>query len=85
MRMEASTEAAAAGTPGEFDEISRDEICRRLGDASLVVVDVLPNQAYASGHIPGAINLPLAEVSIRAPELIPNRGAEIAVYCASFT
>ena len=73
------------GTRREFEEISRDEIYRRLGDASLLILDVLPQPAYASGHIPGAINLPLAEIASHAPDLIPNRAAEIAVYCASFT
>jgi rhodanese-related sulfurtransferase len=71
-----------AGLP---DEISRDELHRRLGDASLIVVDVLPNEAYNAEHIAGAINLPLAELAARALEVLPNRAAEIAVYCASFT
>ena len=68
-----------------FDAISRDEMHRRFGDGSLVVVDVLPREAYQNGHIPGAISLPLAEVSSRASEVIPDRQADIAVYCASFT
>jgi rhodanese-related sulfurtransferase len=68
-----------------FDTISREETQRRLGDGSLVVVDVLPREAYQNGHIPGAISLPLAEVSSRAPDVIPDRQADIAVYCASFT
>jgi rhodanese-related sulfurtransferase len=71
-----------AGLP---DEISQEELYRRLGDASLSVVDVLPNEAYNAGHIPGAINLPLAELAARAPEVLPGSAAEIAVYCASFT
>ncbi len=81
----ASVEASGSDAARKFDDISREEIYRRLRDPSLVVVDVLPNQAYASGHIPGAMNLPLAEVSVRAPELLPDRAAEMAVYCASFT
>jgi rhodanese-related sulfurtransferase len=66
-------------------EISRQELQRRLRDKSLVAVDVLPKEAYLSGHIPGAISLPLAEVSNRAHEVIPDRNAAIAVYCASPT
>jgi rhodanese-related sulfurtransferase len=67
------------------DGISREELYSRLSDASLVVVDVLPTAAYDSGHIPGAINLPLAELAARAPALLPVRTNEIAVYCASFS
>ncbi len=71
--------------PGLPDEISREELYRRLGDTSLIVVDVLPKEAYGAEHIPRAINLPLAELAAHAPEVLPGRTAEIAVYCASFT
>ncbi len=66
-------------------EISREEIRRRLHDPTLVLVDVLAPASYASEHIPGAISLPVEEVSERARDLIPNLGAEIAVYCGEFT
>jgi len=66
-------------------EISREEIYRRRQDPLLVLIDVLPNESYASGHIPGALNLPLAELGARAAEMLPDRAAELAVYCASFT
>lgn len=71
--------------PEPLDGISREELYRRLGDPSLVVVDVLPKEAYNGGHIPGAINLPLAELAARAQAVLPSRTSEIAVYCASFT
>jgi len=73
------------GAAVEYDAISRDEIQRHLRDHSIVVVDVLPRVAYEGGHIPGAINLPLAELSSHASEAIPDSNAEIVVYCASFT
>lgn len=66
-------------------QISLQEVERGLRDKSLIVVDVLPKEAYVSGHIPGAISLPLAEVSTRAREVIADRDAAIAVYCASDT
>jgi rhodanese-related sulfurtransferase len=66
-------------------EITRDELRRRLHDPSLVLVDVLPPDAYAAGHIPGALSLPLAELPTHAPELLPDRAVEIVVYCAKFT
>jgi len=73
------------GSTDMLDEISRQEVYRRLQDKSLTVVDVLPRAAYLGGHIPRAINLPLAEVSSRAQEVLPRRDAEMAVYCASAT
>jgi rhodanese-related sulfurtransferase len=66
-------------------EISRDEIRRRLHDPTLHVVDVLASEAYQAGHIPGAVNLPLADLPERAADVLPDRAAEIAVYCAGPT
>ena len=81
--MSATVSAAATALP--FDEISREELFRRLHDSSLIVVDVLPKEGYYSGHIPGAVNLPVDELTERAPEVLPDRAGEIAVYCGSFT
>src|SRR5271157_76914 len=67
------------------EEISREEIRRRLRDPSLTIVDVLPPSSYAEGHIPGAIGLPVEDVTTRAPLLLPERDAEIVVYCGGPT
>jgi len=66
-------------------EISREEIRARLGDRSLVLLNVLPREAFAAGHIPGSLNLPVSQVNERARELLPNTSQEIGVYCGSFT
>jgi len=66
-------------------EISRDEIRARLGDRSLVLLNVLPREAFAAGHIPGSLNLPVSQVNERARKLLPNISQEIGVYCGSFT
>jgi len=66
-------------------EISYEELARRLHDPALAVVDVLPRESYESGHLPGALSLPLAEVRARAPEVLPDRLQEIAVYCGGPT
>jgi rhodanese-related sulfurtransferase len=80
-----SSENAGAAPADEVREISRDEIRRRLGDPTLLLVDVLPREAYAVEHISGAMNLPLAELEQRALEVLPDRTADIATYCAKFT
>lgn len=81
----ASAENAGAAPAEDVREISRGEIERRLGDRAMLLVDVLPRELYAAEHIPGAINLPLAEVRARASEVMPDRGADIITYCAKFT
>ena len=78
------TSQTVNGAAEEFSDISWQELYRAR-DRSLLIVDVLPREAYISGHIPGAISLPLAEVNSRAQEVIPNRDAKIVVYCASAT
>jgi ArsR family transcriptional regulator len=65
--------------------ISREEVLARLRDRALVIVNVLPKEAFADGHIPGSINLPLAEIESRARQVISNLGQEIAVYCTGPT
>jgi rhodanese-related sulfurtransferase len=69
----------------DVPEISRDEIRRRLNDPSLVLVDVLPRDSYDGEHLPRANSLPLAEVAERAKEVLPDRTADIALYCAGAT
>jgi rhodanese-related sulfurtransferase len=78
-------EAAAIPVPPPLAEISRAELLRRLDDPSLTIVDVLPPASYETHHIPGAINLPVAEIDTQAGTVLPDRAADIAVYCAKFT
>lgn len=67
------------------DEISREEIKRRLADPSLVLLNVLPREAFEEARIPGSLNLPVAEVRQRARQVIPDVSREVAVYCGGFT
>lgn len=80
-----ASEVNTAANSSAIPEISREELRRRLHDSSLAIVDVLPQESYASAHIPGALNLPLEMVAARARELLPDFAAEIAVYCGKFT
>jgi rhodanese-related sulfurtransferase len=78
-------EAAQNIVEPQLPPISREELLRRLKDPRLTIVDALPAASYEAGHIPGAINLPVAEVEHRARTLLPDPAAEIAIYCAKFT
>jgi rhodanese-related sulfurtransferase len=66
--------------------ISREELKAKLdkGD-DFVLVEALPPPHYREGHLPTAINLPSIQVSELAPKRLPDRTAEIVVYCASPT
>jgi len=65
-------------------KITLDELRERIGaNADLALVEALPEPYYRQSHLPGAINIPHDEVDARAPELLPDKDAEVVVYCAS--
>src|SRR6266436_4384268 len=63
--------------------ISRDELKMKIdrGDHFLLV-ETLPAATYHHAHLPGAINLPPDQVTQLAPTLLPDKAADIVVYCA---
>jgi rhodanese-related sulfurtransferase len=69
----------------EYSTISREEILARLQDRALALVNVMPRETFNAGHIPGSINLPVADIETQAPRLLSNLGQEIAIYCAGPT
>ena len=66
--------------------IPRDELRQKIDRRDqFFLVETLPEAAYHHVHLPGAINLPPDKVTELAPTLLPDRNAEIVVYCASPT
>jgi len=65
--------------------ISRQDLIRELRHQRIVLLDVLSPESFASRHIPGAINLPVADIARRADDVLPDRGAAIVVYCGGPT
>jgi rhodanese-related sulfurtransferase len=47
-----------------------------------IVIEVLPPAHFASGHLPGATNIPLAGFDRGAAELLPDPGRDLVLYCA---
>jgi len=66
-------------------QITRQELLRRLHDPSLTIVNVLPRVAFEEAHIPRSISLPAADIPQLAGTLLPDKTADIALYCASHT
>ena len=78
-------EAAPATTVVNVPEISRDDFRRGVKAHSFKVIDVLPSESYANGHVPGALSMPVPEIAALAPRLLPDLNEAIVAYCAKFT
>lgn len=67
-------------------EISAQELATLLTSAQPpLIAEILGPQHYQSGHLPGALNLPLEGLAERAARVLPDYAAQIVVYCASAT
>ncbi len=65
--------------------IDHDELTAALRRGAVTLVDVLSPESFASAHIAGAINIPVADLARVAPSALPNRDADIVVYCGGPT
>lgn len=59
--------------------VSRQELQARMKDGLVTVLDVRPADEFALAHIPGAINVPVAELEARLPLLAGAQ--ELVAYC----
>lgn len=66
-------------TRDALEPVSRDDLVARLHDDLVTVLDVRPEDEFALGHLPAALNIPLAELERRLGELPKSR--EVIAYC----
>lgn len=73
------------GKTMEHDQkISQEEARERMEAGDVIVLDVREQEEYDSGHIPGAVLLPLGAIDGEsAAEVIPKKDATVLVYCRS--
>ncbi len=62
-----------------LEAVSRKDLISRLRDGLVMVLDVRPEDEFALGHLPGALNIPLGKLEQRLGELPADR--EIIAYC----
>lgn len=62
-----------------LEAVSREDLVSRLHDGLVTVLDVRSEDEFSLGHLPGALNIPLAELERRLAELPANR--EVIAYC----
>lgn len=72
--------AGVTGCAGTYTTISADDVQQRLASGNPVfLLDVRTPGEYDSGHIPGAVLIPVQELESRLSE-VPKEGTVVA-YC----
>lgn len=65
-------------------KITPDEVKKMIDNKEdFVILDVRGKGEYESGHLPGAISLPVAELPFKATKVLPDKDKCIVVYCLS--
>ena len=69
-----------------MSQITRAELHEKIerGDR-FHLFEVLPTMYWRKHHLPGAVSLPPEQVESLVPQLVPDKRAEIVVYCWNFT
>jgi rhodanese-related sulfurtransferase/predicted transcriptional regulator len=63
----------------DLEPVRPRELLKRARAGLVTVIDVRPREEYAAGHLPGAVNIPLAELEKHLREL--DREKEVVAYC----
>lgn len=72
--------SGCGGGAADAGEVSPEQVLASSASATPpVVLDVRTPDEFASGHVPGALNIPIDQLAARTGELDPQR--EVVVYC----
>jgi len=66
-------------TKDALEPVPREELLERTRQGRVMVLDVRPPEEFAAGHVPGAVNVPLAELEAWLQDSDPDQ--EIVAYC----
>ena len=69
-----------------YQQISQEEAKAMMDTQVVIILDVREQDEYDSGHIPGAVLLPVGTIDeTTAAEVIPEKDSTVLVYCRSGT
>lgn len=78
------TGCAGKAADGSYRQISQEEAKEMMDTRDVVILDVREQDEYDSGHIPGAVLLPVGAIEEgTAGEVIPEKDSVVLVYCRS--
>jgi rhodanese-related sulfurtransferase/predicted transcriptional regulator len=63
----------------ELEPVEPAELIDRAKKGLVTVLDVRPQEEYAAGHVPGAVNIPVEQLEKRLAKLPQRR--EVVAYC----
>ena len=67
-----------------YQQISQEEAKELMDSQELIILDVREQSEYDSGHIPGAVLLPVGSIDQdTAAAVIPDKDSTVLVYCRS--
>lgn len=76
--------AGGASEEKGYQQISQEEAKEMMDNQEVLILDVREQDEYDSGHIPGAVLLPVGSITEEsAAEVIPEKDATVLVYCRS--
>ena len=69
---------------GSYQQITQEEAKEMMDTQEVIILDVREQDEYDSGHIPGAVLLPVGTIDeTTAAEVIPEKDSTVLVYCRS--
>ena len=69
---------------GSYQQITQEEAKEMMDSQEVIILDVREQGEYDSGHIPGAVLLPVGTIDeTTAAEVIPEKDSAVLVYCRS--
>ena len=67
-----------------YQQITQEEAKEMMDAQEVIILDVREQDEYDSGHIPGAVLLPVGTIDEdTAAEVIPGKDSTVLVYCRS--
>ena len=75
---------AEKGEKTMYQQITAEE-AKKIMDSGEehIILDTREQDEFDDGHIPGAILIPYTEIEERSEEMLPDKDAQILVYCRS--
>ena len=63
----------------DLEPLPADTLLERVKDGLVTILDVRPVEEFEAGHLPGAINIPLADLESHLDKI--DSGKEVVAYC----